>query len=153
MPTVSVTSPPSPSQSLWFHPSQHRADRMRQQQARQPACFSCAPSVHGLTSFLFMVRIVLSTACENPSEPTTVRRTSYRSSQAEWYLHSYTGSWAFHPVRTYDLSQADGWRKSAVWAHLRSSQVVFMLLPALRKRRCPWCLVCDPFAPSKPTPL
>ena len=56
---------------------------------------------------------------ENPSESTIVRRTSYWSSQAEGYLHSYTQSSVFHPVQACDLSQADDWRKSAVCAHLR----------------------------------
>ena len=50
---------------------------------------------------------------------TTVRRTSYRSSQAEWCLHSCTGSSVFHPEQACDLSHADGLRKSAVCAHLR----------------------------------
>ena len=48
------------------------------------------------------------------------------------------------------LAEISGLRTSA------TSQVVFMLLPALvltRKRRCPLCLMCDPFAPLKPTPL
>ena len=47
----------------------------------QTACvFLVRLSVSGLPGFLFIVRLVFSLACENPSESTTVRRTNYRSS-------------------------------------------------------------------------
>ena len=37
-----------------------------------------------------------------------------------------------------------------------TSEIVFILLPSIvltRRRHCPWCLMCDPLAPLKPTPL
>ena len=74
-------------------------------------CVSRAPSVCGLTGSLFLMRFVFSPACENPLESTTVRRTDYRSSQAEWWPHFCTGSSASHPVQACDLSRADDWRK------------------------------------------
>ena len=124
----------------------------------QTACVVLVrPSVCGLTGSLSLMRFVFSSACENPSESTTIRRKDYRSSQAELCLHSCTGSSASRPIQACDLSRTDrrlaeinGLRKSA------TSQVVFILLPApvlTRHRRCPECLMCYPFAPLKPTPL
>ena len=82
-------------------------------------CVSRAPSVYGLTGFLFMIRLAFSPAREKPSESTTVRRTDYRSSQAERCLHFCTGSSVSHPVQACDPSQVDGWRRPAVCVHLR----------------------------------
>ena len=103
---------------------------------------SRAPSVCGLPGSLFLTRFVFSPACENSSESTTVRRTNCWSSQAAC-LHSCIGSSA-SPISSRQLPEISGLRTSA------TSQVVFTLLPALvltRKRRCPQCLMCDPFPP------
>ena len=116
-------------------------------------CVSRAPlSVWSDRLSFFMMRFVFSPAWENPSESTIVRRTSYRSSLGERYFHSYgfqcsTSLW---PLSSRRLAEINGLRTSA------TSQVVFMLLPALvltRNRRCPKCSMCDPLAPLKPTPL
>ena len=71
----------------------------------------------------------------------TAQQTHCRTSQERRHHHARIGSWNSHPVRPCVTSRA-----------ATASHVVFMLLPALvltRRRRCPRCLIWDPFAPLK----
>ena len=133
--------PPQVRQGQQARPCPLRLDQKRQKRATDSMHVSRAPlSVCGLTRYLFLLRFVFSPACENPSESTTVQRTKYRSSQVGLCLHSCTGSSASRPEQACDLSQAEGWQRSAACARPRLPKVVFILLPALvstRKRLCP----------------
>ena len=69
--------------------------------------------------FSFHDAICVQSCLRKPSRNPPVWRTNCRSPQAEWCLHSCTGSSASHPVQACDLSQAGGWQRSAVCAHPR----------------------------------
>ena len=98
----------------------------------QTACvFLVRASECEVTNFLFMMRFVFSPVWE------TVRKTQSYDEQASRFLKRNSSK---------RLAEISGLRTSA------TSKVVLMLLPALvltRKSRCPWCLMCDPFAPLK----
>ena len=85
------------------------------------------------------MRFVFSPACENPSESTTVRRTTgplkrNRVSILALDPRLLVQNKLVTPLSSRRLAEISGLRKSV------TSQVVFILLPALvltRKRRCP----------------